>query len=104
MRNWVLQMLNNLLRNWVVQMLNNLLRNWVVQILDNILRNWVVQMLDNLLRNPVFCSTHLRISLCVRRLVSVKSDLDPMHAFKASGGTQIWLHSFLTSTLDGGEL
>jgi len=70
-------------------MLDNLLRKWVVQMLDNVLRNWLVQMLDNLLRNPVFRSTHLRISLCVRRLVSVKSDLDSMHAIKASGGTQV---------------
>ena len=81
-----LQILDNLLRNWVVQMLDNLLRNWVVQMLDKKLG---LQMLDNLLRNPVFRSTHLRISLCVRRLVSVKSDLDSMHAIKASGGTQV---------------
>jgi hypothetical protein len=66
--------------------------------------NWVVQMLDNLLRNPVFRSTYLRISLYVCMLVSVKIDLHPMRAIKASEGTQVKLYSFLTSTLDGGEL
>jgi len=66
--------------------------------------NWVVQMSHNFLRNPIFRSTRLRISLCVRRLVSVKIDIDPMHAMKAWGGKQVELHSFLTSTLVGVEL
>jgi len=48
--------------------------------------NWVVQMSDNFLRNSIFRSTRLRISLCVRRMVRVKSDLDPMQATKAWGG------------------